>query len=236
MQCAILAGGLATRMLPATEAIPKALLDVAGRPFADHQLTWLAEHGVTEVVYCIAHLGDQIRAYVGDGRAWGLRVRYADEGERRLGTGGALRAAAEAGLLDHAFLVLYGDSYLQVDVREVWTAFRSSGLPSLMTVYRNDAMHEPRNARFSGCRIEAYEKGHPDPSGAGMHHIDYGLLAFRRSVLCDLVAPEIAQDLSAAQHVLARIGLMAGFEATERFYEIGSPEGRAELDAVLARV
>ena len=233
MQCVILAGGLATRMRPVTTTTPKALLPVNGTPFASIQLAWLRRQGVREVVYCIAHLGGQIVDAVGDGSRWGLQVSYADEGERRLGTAGALRAAADAGLLDDAFLVLYGDSYLQVSVPDVWTAFAWSGQPALMTVYRNDVAHERCNVRFVDGRVEAYEKGVADPRDAGMHHVDYGLLAFRRDVIEEQVPAGEVWDLSAVQHRLAADGRMAGFEVHQRFYEIGSPKGLAELETAL---
>src|SRR5262245_26801177 len=109
MQCVILAGGLATRMRPLTDSIPKTLLPVAGHPSADMQLTWLAREGVSDVVYCVGHLGEMIEEYVGDGSRWGLAVRYVDDGPELRGTAGALRRAVSAGLLDPAFLVVYGD-------------------------------------------------------------------------------------------------------------------------------
>lgn len=233
MQCAILAGGLATRMLPETATVPKALLDVNGVPFAQVQLAWLRGQGVTDVVYCIAHLGEQIVDFVGDGARWGLAVTYADEGEHRLGTAGALRAAASTGLLDERFLVLYGDSYLQIDVPAVWKAFRSSGLPALMTVYRNDVAHERCNVRYRDGRVDAYEKGVPDPAAVGMQHVDYGLLAFERATIEAALPDGDVGDLATVQHRLAAAGRMAGFEATRRFYEIGSPRGRAELTDLL---
>jgi NDP-sugar pyrophosphorylase family protein len=221
-------------MLPDTSSTPKALLEVAGRPFAARQLAWLAQEGVTDVVYCIAHLGDQIRAAVDNGSRWGLRVRYSDEGERRLGTGGALRLAAHDGLLDDRFLVIYGDSYLQVSVRDVWTTFEASGLPALMTVYRNDVASERCNTRFVDGRVDAYEKGLPDPAGVGMHHVDYGLLAFDRAIVERSIPADTVADLSDLQHTLAAQGLLAGYEATHRFYEIGSPRGRSELEGLLS--
>src|SRR3954447_4437243 len=134
MQCVILAGGLGTRMWPQARTVPKTLLPVAGQPFAHWQLTWLAAGGVTSVVYSIAHLGDQVREFVGDGSAWNMGVRYADEGDVLRGTAGALRLALEEGLLEDRFLVLYGDSWLQVDPRAVSDAHARSGLPALMTV------------------------------------------------------------------------------------------------------
>src|SRR5690349_7860431 len=110
MQCVILAGGLATRMRPLTERIPKALIPAGGRPFVDHQLAWLSGHGVTDVVMCIGYRGDAIRAHLQTGASHGLRIRFVDEGEDLRGTAGALRLALEAGALEESFLVTYGDS------------------------------------------------------------------------------------------------------------------------------
>src|SRR5512136_2352765 len=110
---AILAGGLATRLRPITEQIPKSLLEVAGRPFAEHQLELLRRRGFTEIVLCVGYLGEQIRDILGDGARWGMRLQYAFDGDRLLGTGGALRRALP--LLGEAFLVVYGDSFLECD-------------------------------------------------------------------------------------------------------------------------
>lgn len=235
MQCAILAGGLATRMRPATETIPKALLAVAGAPFAHWQLSWLASQGVTDVVYCIAYLGEQIAAFVGDGGRWGLRVRYADEGERLRGTAGALADAARGGLLDERFLVLYGDSYLSLSVPELWRTFLDGGAPMLLSVYRNDNAHDRSNVRYEDGRVALYDKGVPDPAALGMHHIDYGLSAMRRdALLAEVPVGDAAHDLADLQHRLSVRGELAGFEVADRFYEIGSPDGLAELEAHLA--
>src|SRR5436190_842448 len=105
IQCVILAGGLATRMRPLTETLPKALLPVAGTPFIDHQLGWLAAHGVTRVVLSIGYRGEMLRDHVGDGGRWGLSIRVVDEGTRLRGTAGALRLALDEGALDEGFLV-----------------------------------------------------------------------------------------------------------------------------------
>ena len=108
---AILAGGLATRLGDVTKTIPKALLDIAGKPFIAYQLELLRAAGVTKVVMCIAHLADQIEAVLGDGHAYGLEIAYSHD--KLLGTGGALRNALP--LLGDEFLVMYGDSYLLCD-------------------------------------------------------------------------------------------------------------------------
>src|SRR5262249_35828405 len=98
MQCVILACWLGTRLWPMTQTLPKSLIPINGRPFADYQLTWLSRQGITDVVYCIGYLGGQIRDAVGNGSRFGVTVRYADEGEDLKGTGGALRVALDAGL------------------------------------------------------------------------------------------------------------------------------------------
>src|SRR5690242_18183523 len=119
MQCVILAGGVGSRMWPETRTVPKTLLPINGRPFADLQLRWLADAGIRSVVYCIGYLGDDVRAYAGDGSRWGLNLSYVDEGMELRGTAGALRMAYDQGQLAEDFLVLYGDSWLRVDPADV---------------------------------------------------------------------------------------------------------------------
>jgi NDP-sugar pyrophosphorylase family protein len=226
----ILAGGLGTRLRSVTTSVPKALVPVAGRPFADHQLAWLARDGVTDVVYCIGHLGDQIRAHVGDGSGHGLRVAYVDEGEALRGTGGALRLAYDQGVLEPGFAVLYGDSYLPVDVAAVRRDFDERRPAALMTVFRNEGRFDASNARLQDGLVVAYEKGVADPAAIGMHHIDYGLsLIDRDAVVADLPRDEVV-DLAAIYTRLAHERRLAGLEVRERFYEVGSPAGLAELE------
>jgi NDP-sugar pyrophosphorylase family protein len=233
MQCAILAGGLATRLRPLTEAVPKALVPVADRPFADHQLARLAGEGFDDIVYCIGHLGDQVREFVGNGERWGLRVRYVDERDRLLGTAGALRLACREGVLDPAVGVIYGDSYLPAPLREAWEAFTHGQAPALMTVFRNEGRFDASNALLEGGMVVRYEKGLDDPASAGMHHIDYGFsILDRDAVIAPLPEGEVI-DLADVLGRLSASGRLAGHEVTERFYEVGSPEGLAELDAML---
>ena len=121
---AILAGGLATRLRPLTETIPKSLLEINGEPFALHQLRLLQSKGVRRVVLCVAHLGELIQSRIGDGRALGLHVDYSFDGPELLGTAGAIRNALPK--LGESFFVMYGDSYLPCDYHAVQRAFVES--------------------------------------------------------------------------------------------------------------
>lgn len=233
MQCAILAGGLGTRMLPRTEHVPKTLLPVLGRPFADYQLRWLRSQGVTSVLYCIGHLGSMIQDYVGDGSAWGLDVKYSDEGETLLGTGGALRLALDNGLLRDRTFVLYGDSWLTADLRDIDSAFLQSGLPALMTVLRNEGRWDTSNVEFADGSLRRYDKT-PGPHRARMTYIDYGLLLCSRDAIARRIPAGVRTDLADVLRSLSAEGLLAGYEVQERFYEIGSPAGLADLESFLS--
>lgn len=219
---AILAGGLATRMKPYTDTVPKSLLDIHGKPFIARQLECLAERGVRRVVLCIGHLGSMIRDRVGDGAAFGLNVQYSDEGPTLLGTGGALKKALP--LLGGRFLVLYGDSLLEVDYEGVGRAFLESGRKGLMTVYRNEGQLDASNVLFAEGRIKRYDKVSRDP---GMRHIDYGLGGLSDAAFRGM--PDGARaDLARIYQDLLAENQLAGYEVFQRFYEIGSPEGLAD--------
>jgi NDP-sugar pyrophosphorylase family protein len=221
-------------MWPETKCIPKTLLPVAGKPFANWQLSWLARSGIDSVIYCVGHLGQLIRDYAGDGSSWGLAVRYVDEGEHLRGTAGALRLACEEGALDEDFLVLYGDSWLQIDPASVLREARERPEPALMTVFRNDGRWDGSNVVLKGPRVARYEKGLTTPPPQ-MRWIDYGLLALRCETIGERVpADGPQQDLAPLCTALADDGLLAGLEVYQRFYEIGSVAGRDELDALLA--
>jgi NDP-sugar pyrophosphorylase family protein len=218
-------------MLPLTRDRPKALLPVAGRPFADWQLRLLRTQGFTDVVYSVGHLGSMIRDFVGDGAPWDLRVTWSDEGTDLRGTGGALRLALDAALLEPDFAVLYGDSFLPVSVEPVRDAFVASGLPALMTVYRNEDRFDASNVRFERDRVVAYRKDRSDPE---LRFIDYGLGWLDRDLVAERVPAETVVDLATVYADLSAEGLLAGFELHERFYEVGSQEGLAALERSLA--
>ncbi|GIH14130.1 sugar phosphate nucleotidyltransferase [Rugosimonospora africana] len=232
MQCVILAGGIGSRMWPETRTVPKTLLPVRGRPFAQWQLEWLSGAGIDSVVYSVGYLGQDVREFVGDGSRWGLSAAYVDEGEQLRGTAGALRLAYDEGVLAEDFLVLYGDSWLQVDPAWVLAQARLRPEPALMTVYSNEGQWDTSNVIFEGGRVVRYAKGLAERPAA-MRWIDYGLMAFRRDVIVERVAPGTVHDLAPVLTDLADEGLLAGAEVFERFYEIGSVQGREDLESFL---
>jgi NDP-sugar pyrophosphorylase family protein len=229
VQCVVLAGGFGRRMRPATDTLPKCLLPVFDRPFVDWQLEWLAAEAVDRIVFSIGYRGDLIRRHVGDGRRFGLEVVYVDEGDRPLGTAGALRLSLDQGVLETTFLVLYGDSYLPIRLRDVEAEHARSPAPVLMTVYRDTDRLERPNAVFVDNMVTWYAKGLSDPPPE-MRYVDYGLSVWNRDVIEARVPTGAQADLSALFTDLSLGGELAGYEATERFYEIGSPGGLRALD------
>jgi len=224
---AILAGGLATRLRPLTQTIPKSLIEINGEPFLWHQLRLLRSNGVERVVLCVSHLGEQVRDSAGDGRQFGLHIDYSFDGSVLLGTAGALKRAQP--LLGESFFVLYGDSYLPIDLHAVEAAYRASGKTGLMTVYSNEDQWDTSNVEFVDGQIVAYDK---KARTVRMRHIDYGLGIFRTSAL-DRVPAGQAWDLAILYQDLLRAGELAAFEAPRRFYEIGSFSGIEELSSYL---
>ena len=224
---AILAGGLATRLRPITEKIPKSLVPVAGKPFLAHQLELLRSRGIHRVVLCVGYLGEMIQRYFGDGSAFDIQLKYSFDGPKLLGTGGSIKQALP--LLGDEFFVLYGDSYLPVEYRPVAEFFRRSGKLGCMTVYSNEGRYDASNVVFHDGEIAVYDKKNRKPE---MQHIDYGLSLFKVSVF-DSYPPDQPFDLAEVMGKLVHEKQLAGYEVTQRFYEMGSPAGLAELENLL---
>ena len=224
---AILAGGLATRLRPITEKIPKSLIPVAGKPFLAHQLELLRSRGIRRAVICVGYLGEMIQRDFSDGEKSGVKLDYSFDGEKLLGTGGAIKRALS--LLGREFFVLYGDSYLPVEYAPIAEFFRRSGKLGCMTVYRNEGKYDTSNVVFADGEIKVYDKKAKLPE---MRHIDYGLSLFKRAAF-DSYPDDQPFDLAEVMGKLVQAKQLAGYEVRERFYEIGSPAGLAELETLL---
>lgn len=224
---AILAGGLATRLRPITEKIPKALVDIAGKPFIVHQLDLLKRQGVERVVLCVGYLGEMIDDVIGKGDRFGLQIEYSYDGPVLLGTGGSLKKALP--LLGDAFFVLYGDSYLDCDYKKVQSAFEMSGKPALMTILRNEDRWDKSNILYRDGRIMKYDKKLHTPH---MQYIDYGLSVLSKDIFAGINKGSVF-DLADLYKDVVDQGRMASYEVSERFYEIGSRQGIEEIRRLL---
>lgn len=227
---AILAGGLANRLRPLTEQIPKALLDIAGKPFAVHQIELLHQKGITDIVFCLGYLGEKVQETLGDGQRWGVNLKYVFDGPTLLGTGGAIKKTL--GYLGEAFFVLYGDSYLDCNYNLIERCFRANNKSGLMTVFRNDNKWDLSNILFTGGHIVKYDKKNRTND---MHHIDYGL-GILKATAFDKYPEGVAFDLGDVYRDLLSQNELIGFEVKERFYEIGSTRGLEEIRQYLTKI
>ena len=215
---AILAGGLGTRLGEKTLNKAKVLIDVAGKPFISRQLNYLSDQGIKDIVICVGHLGNQIKNYIGNGSKYNLNVSYSDDSDRLLGTGGSIKKACQ--ILGEHFFILYGDSFLPVNISLVEKAYFQEKKPALMTVLKNKGRWDKSNAYFKNKCVK-YNKKKPQKN---MDYIDYGLNIVKNSIFSDFPSNEVF-DLADVFENLSNKSLLAGFEIYDRFYEIGSING-----------
>jgi N-acetyl-alpha-D-muramate 1-phosphate uridylyltransferase len=220
---AILAGGLAKRLRPLTEIVPKALADVQGEPFIAHQLRLLSGQGTKRVILCAGYRGEMIQDVIGNGARYGVHVEFSFDWPNLLGTAGAIKKAISQ--LEENFFVLYGDSYLPCDYRKVQAAFEEDGRLALMTVFRNDGRWDRSNVEFKDGKILSYDKKNQTPQ---MSYIDYGLGVFNQAAF-HMVPDNQPHDLAILYQNLLKQKELAGYEVRERFYEVGSFEGLEEF-------
>lgn len=221
----VIAGGLAKRLHPITKAIPKSLVEVKGVPFIDHQLRMLSQKGLTRIVFCIGHYGDQIKKHLANSNTHGIEILFSEDGDTLRHTGGALLKALP--YLDEEFLVTYGDSYLDADYQGIARHFHNSSLLAMMTVYKNDKLWDNSNVLFEDGKIQIYSKADPHPA---MQHIDFGLLAFRKKCFQPWMGIEKI-DLADILEKLVQTEGLGGFEVLKRFYEVGTTQGIDDLEA-----
>jgi NDP-sugar pyrophosphorylase family protein len=229
MQAAILAGGLGTRLRPITETVPKALIPIRGRPFADYQLDLLRGNGIDDFVFCVGHLGEEIERHLGDGRAFGCKIAYSYDGPRLLGPAGALKRAER--LLRDRFFVTYGDAYLRAPYGRLMEALAKSGKLAVMAVYRNENRFGRSDVVVEGGAVVKYDK---KTRVEGMDWINYGVTALRRRAL-DLIPEGKACDEETFYGSLIRRKELLAFQVEERFYEIGTPASLSEFEAFIGR-
>jgi NDP-sugar pyrophosphorylase family protein len=227
---AILAGGLASRLQPITLTIPKSLVKVAGKPFIFYQLKYLRQQGIKKIVLCTGHLGEMIKSYVGDGSRFDLKILYSSDGNKLLGTGGAIKKALP--LLSDKFFVLYGDTFLPIKFNNVEKAFLSCKKLCLMTILKNQGKWDKSNVFLKKNLLIKYNKKTPS---AKMEYIDYGLSILSESIF-DAYSNKKRFDLSSVFEALSLKRQIKGFEVYERFYEIGTLKSIKETEKYLNKL
>ncbi len=224
----ILAGGMATRLYPVTLEIPKSLIDINGIPFIQHQINLIKSRGISNVVLCLGKFAKPIEDYLGDGSANSLNIKYSYDGDTLLGTGGALKNAFP--LLTDPFMILYGDSYLNIEYIDIMDYFNNFDKLGLMTVLKNENKWDKSNIVFKDGKILKYDK----TEDAEFEYIDYGFSILRK----DAFAPYLTVDKFDLKDVFKDLiskNEMFGYEVHSRFYEIGSFKGIEETKEYLLK-
>ena len=223
MQVVVLAGGLATRLRPLTDKIPKSMVEINGKPFLEYQIELLKKNSIFDIVLCIGYKGEQIKKYFGDGEKLGVKIRYSSDKDKFLGTGGAFKKAEN--LLKDVFLVMYGDSYLPFDFQKAIKFFEKFNKLGLMAVFKNFNKYEPSNVEVEGNLVKTYSKKRKTKK---MKYIDYGVSIFRKEAL-KFIPENQFYDLSQLHRFLIKKRELLAYSAEKRFYQIGSFDGLEEF-------
>lgn len=229
MQIVVLCGGKATRLYPLTKKIPKSMMRFEGKPFLEQQLDLLKKNRIFDIVLCVGYKAEQIKKYFGDGKNFGVEIKYSSDKKRLLGTGGALKKAEN--LLEDSFLVMWGDSYLPFNFQKAIKFFKKSNKPGMMIVFKNLNKYEPSNVEVKNNLVKSYSKKRKTKK---MKYIDYGISIYRKEVLKHLPKNQIC-DLTKLQQALIKKRQLLAYPAEKRFYQIGSPDGLEELKNYIKR-
>jgi len=220
----ILAGGIGNRLYPTTKTIPKSMIEINGEPFIQHQLNLLETNGFQNVIICVGHLGSTIDEYAKHHK-FNMNLTIADEGEKLLGTGGAIKRIIP--ILPDNFFVMYGDSYLNADYKFVQQKFIDEKKLAMMCIYKNNGKHDKSNVLLENGRIVSYDKNKPD---AMAQHIDYGMSIFSKK---SFEGFEGKFDLYRVHQKMLQMNELATCVMPNRFYEIGTQKGILDYESYL---
>lgn len=228
-QAVILAGGLGTRLRPLTYDIPKPMVPLGDRPFLERQIALLKARGIDEVLLLIGYLGEMIEDHFGDGSKFGMPISYVKEAAP-MGTGGALMGAWES--LRDDFLILYGDSWLDIDYLKLRRTLLEGPFSAVLVAYDNKEHTDVKNNLALGedGRVILYQKDGVDPR---LSHVEAGVTALRKSAL-EAMPRDQAFGLEGTLFPgLIKDGRLGSLSTQTRFYDIGTPSRLAELRRLL---
>lgn len=229
MQVIILAGGMGTRLRPLTHRIPKPLVLINNKPFLEHLLIYLKRYNLREFILCVGSLWEKIADYFGDGRKWGINIKYSIEKDKLLDTGGALKKAGK--LLDNKFIVLNGDTYLPIDYNKLIDSFNKKGCLGMVTVYDNTERIAPNNIELGKeVLILDYNKKEETEN---LNYTDAGAMIFNKKVLDWIPANRKVSLEEEIFPLLISKKLLFGYITHTRFYDMGTPERIETIKEVL---
>ena len=223
-----MAGGRGTRLRPLTDDRPKAMVEVAGKPFLAHLIELLRSEGFEEAVLLLGYRADVIVDHFGPDRDWGLRITTVvtdpdDETSQRMRT-------ARAHLDDH-FVFLYSDNYWPLSMDRLWADYERRGRPAIVTVYRNLDGYTRSNVRVADGRVVEYD---PTRSRPGLSGVEIGYAILPRGAL-DLVDATDRPFEKVVYPKLVADDLLAAHETDHRYYSVGSMERLPLTQSFLAR-
>jgi len=218
----IFCGGLATRLGDHAKDIPKSMIQIEGKPFLEYQIEMLKKQSIKDIVLCAGHLSEKIIEYFGNGEKYGVNIQYSHDGDKPLGPIGALKKAES--LLENIFFTMYGDSYVFIDFKRVYSYFSQYDKKALMVVYQNNDRYDISNIVVNNGRVTRYnQEKTPD-----MKYIDYGVQIFRKKILKNIQKNTFFSTKDFFPKLIKENELLA-FEANKRFYHIGNLKALEEF-------
>jgi len=232
---AILAGGMGTRLRERTGDLPKSMVPIMGKPVLQHQIELCKRHGFNDIALLVQHRHKKISDYFGDGSAYGVKLRYAIEDEPR-GTAGALRDALP--MLADRFLVLYGDTFMDVDLRKLWLAHEYFGVNGTLFLHPNDHPQDSDLVDIDAHGVVRAILPYPHPVGREVRNlVNAALYVLDRAGLEDVTPDEGKSDI--AKHMFPRMLELGrplyGYVSPEYIKDMGTPErlDKVERDLLL---
>ncbi len=230
MQAVILSGGLGTRLRSVDSTVPKPMIKVAGRPFLEHMILMLEGHGLRKFLFLVSYKSEIVIEFLKRiGAERDLEIDWSIEDDPA-GTGGALKLAEDK--LAEDFLLLNGDSYLDIDYQAMIAGYQSAGCLMMVAAY-DDSKATDVNKNIAveqGGHVVLYDKSGSD---VRLNYIDAGALMCSKKIL-GLI--EKGKKCSLEQEIYAKVmerRAMRAFPVKQRFYDIGTPDRLKEFEQVM---
>lgn len=217
----ILCGGKGLRMRPFTYEMPKAMIPVHDKPVIEYTIELLKQYEVRDIILSIGYLGEKIKNYFGDGRKWGVKISYSDQGSKELGTAGSLKILQEQ-LGSDPFILFYGDVLIDINLRDLVDFHKEKKALVTMALTSVKDSSVWGVVKMHGNQIVEYlEK--PGKGGELSHLINAGVYILEPQVIDNIPrgVSMLEQDVFPK---LAKDKKMYGYLFEGQWFDIGTPE------------